>query len=224
MTFGLSLLGSILFWGSCLGLRKTDWSWSVAPLPERGGGWERALCDSCGPSTKKCPAAGGKGYCPAAVVFAQPIVSRLEVFLRLLSQWYLYGRATSLLTKHAQVVLQYTHSVDVESWAWIYTMNFSTSHKGALCRSFFPEVEQRLQVNLPITPAFTAMVSGHGKTKSYLHRFGFIDSPMCPCKGGDQTPEHLIYHCNILETQRKIMKQRIKKCGGTWPTPPTRNW
>jgi len=94
---------------------------------------------------------------------------------------------------------------------------WESTDKGALCRSFFPEVEQRLQVNLPITPAFTAMVSGHGKTKSYLHRFGFIDSLMCPCKGGDQTPEHFIYHCNILETQRKIMIQRIKKSGGTWP-------
>src|SRR5215471_5961613 len=68
--------------------------------------------------------------------------------------------------------------------------------------SFLPSVEQRLQANLPISPAFTAIVSGHGKTKSYLHRFGFIDSQTCPCKGGDQTPEHLIHHCNILETQR----------------------
>jgi len=95
---------------------------------------------------------------------------------------------------------------------------WESTEKGALCRSFFPEAEQRLQVNLPITPAFTAMVSGHGKTKSYLNRFGFIDSQMCPCKGSDQTPEHLIYHCHILETQRKIMIQRIKKSGGTWPT------
>jgi len=65
-----------------------------------------------------------------------------------------------------------------------------STNKGALCRSFFPEVQQTTS-DLPITPAFPAMVSGHGK-KSYLHRFGFIDSPMCPCKGGEQTPEHLI--------------------------------
>jgi len=41
---------------------------------------------------------------------------------------------------------------------------WESTDKGALCRSFFPEVEQRLQVNLPITPAFRAMVSGHVKT------------------------------------------------------------
>ena len=38
------------------------------------------------------------------------------------------------------------------------------TEKGALCRSFFPTVEQRLKVKLPITPEFTAMVTGHGKT------------------------------------------------------------
>jgi ribonuclease HI len=68
------------------------------------------------------------------------------------------------------------------------------TNKGALCRSFLLSVEQRLQANLPISPAFTAIVSGHGKTKSYLHRFRIIDSQMCPCKGGDQTTEHLIHH------------------------------
>ena len=79
-------------------------------------------------------------------------------------------------------------------------------------------VEQRLQARLPISPAFTAIVSGHGKTKSYLHRFGIIDSQTCPCKGGDEIPEHLIHHCNILETQRDVMKHTIQMSGGTWPT------
>jgi len=95
---------------------------------------------------------------------------------------------------------------------------WESTNKGALCRSFLPPVEQRLQSNLPISPEFTAIVSGHGKTKFYLHRFGIIDNQTCPCKGGDQTPEHLIYHCNFLETHRGVMKQTIQKSGGTWPT------
>ena len=66
------------------------------------------------------------------------------------------------------------------------------TEKGALCRSFFPTVEQRLKVKLPITPEFTAMVTGHGKTKPYLHRFKLTESPTCPCNEGAQTPEHLI--------------------------------
>ena len=91
------------------------------------------------------------------------------------------------------------------------------TNKGAKWRLFLPSVEQRLQARLPISPEFVAIVSGHGKTKSYLHRFGIIDSPTCQCNGGDQRPEHLIHHCNILETQRDVLKHAIQMSGGTWP-------
>jgi len=40
--------------------------------------------------------------------------------------------------------------------------------KGAICRSFFPKLEQRLRLRIPITPEFTAIVSGHWKTRAYL--------------------------------------------------------
>jgi hypothetical protein len=50
------------------------------------------------------------------------------------------------------------------------------------------------------------MVTGHGKTKAYLHRFKLIDNPMCPCNEGTQSTEHLIYDCRILERQRKNLK------------------
>jgi len=45
---------------------------------------------------------------------------------------------------------------------------------------FFPTVEQRLKIRIPITPEFTVIVSGHGKTKSYLHRFELTDNPCAP--------------------------------------------
>jgi hypothetical protein len=56
--------------------------------------------------------------------------------------------------------------------------------KGALCRSFFLTVEQRLKLKIPITSEFTAIVTGHEKTESYLHRFKLIDNPMWPCNEG----------------------------------------
>jgi hypothetical protein len=62
------------------------------------------------------------------------------------------------------------------------------------------------------------MVTGHRKTKSYQHIFKLIDSPMCPCNEGVQTPEHLIYACKILEVLRSSLKQHIKAGGGSWPT------
>jgi hypothetical protein len=57
---------------------------------------------------------------------------------------------------------------------------------------------------MPITPEFTAIVSGHGKTKSYLHRFKLINNPMCPCNEEAQSSEHLIYDCKILKDQRQL--------------------
>jgi hypothetical protein len=71
--------------------------------------------------------------------------------------------------------------------------------KGAVCRSFFPTVEQTLKLRIPITPEFTAIVSGHGKTKAYLNRFNLTDNPMCPCNEGEQSVEHLIHVFRILE-------------------------
>jgi len=49
------------------------------------------------------------------------------------------------------------------------------------CRSFFPVVEQRLKMKLPIMPKFTTLITGDGKTKSYQHRFKTKNDPTCPC-------------------------------------------
>jgi hypothetical protein len=68
-------------------------------------------------------------------------------------------------------------------------------------QTFFPTIQQRLKIRIPITPDFTAIVSGHGKTKAYLNRFNLTDNPMCPCNEGEQSVEHIIYVCRILEPQ-----------------------
>jgi hypothetical protein len=96
---------------------------------------------------------------------------------------------------------------------------WESTEKGAVCRLFFPSVEQRLKMRLPITPKFTAIVTSHRKTKSYLHRFKLTDNPTCPCNEGIQTPEHLIYDCKLIEVQRSSLKQHIMADGGNWPTP-----
>jgi hypothetical protein len=66
---------------------------------------------------------------------------------------------------------------------------WNSTEKGALCQLFFPVVQQRLKMKIPITPEFTAIVTGHGKTKSYLHRFKIADSPTCHVSGST-SPRH----------------------------------
>ena len=87
----------------------------------------------------------------------------------------------------------------------IWQAQWERAVKGSTRRSFCPNVEQRLRLWIPITHEFTAIVSGHGKTRAYLNRFKIIDDPMCPCNEGEQTVEHLIYVCSILEPRRSTM-------------------
>jgi hypothetical protein len=98
-----------------------------------------------------------------------------------------------------------------------WQLQWDTTTKGAVCRSFFPRLDQRLQLRIPLTPEFTALVTGHGKTKSYLHRFKLADDPTCPCNQGPLTPDHIIYDCNIIEAQRSYLIKQIMLSGGTWP-------
>jgi hypothetical protein len=55
----------------------------------------------------------------------------------------------------------------LEQWQ----LQWNNAAKGTVCRSFFQNLVQRLKTKIPITPKFTALVTGHGKTRSYLHRF-----------------------------------------------------
>jgi len=79
----------------------------------------------------------------------------------------------------------------LEQWQ----QQWKNTAKGAVCRSFFPRLEPRLKMKMPITPEFTELVTGHGKTKSYLYRFKLADDPTCPCNEGQQTSNHKIFEC-----------------------------
>jgi hypothetical protein len=88
--------------------------------------------------------------------------------------------------------------------------------KGLTTKQFFPNIKDRLKLRIKITPNFTAIVTAHGKTKAYLHRFKIIDSPECPCEARPQTVDHLIYECQKLKKDRKnLIRTTAKK--DTWP-------
>lgn len=98
-----------------------------------------------------------------------------------------------------------------------WQQQWENTQNGALCRSFFPTVEGRLKLKIPTTYKFTSLTTGHGLTKSYLHRFKIIQDPMCLCNEGEQTPEHLIFNCKILERQRRPLKHKIMAKESRWP-------
>jgi hypothetical protein len=67
-----------------------------------------------------------------------------------------------------------------------------------------------------LTPNFTAMVTAHGKTTSYLNRFKLIESPVCPCANGNQAVEHIVYGCGKLNNERRKLIADISK-EDHWP-------
>ena len=73
---------------------------------------------------------------------------------------------------------------------------------------------------MPRSPVFrelTTMLTGHGKIRSHLYRFGLTDNAMCTCEE-EQTADRLIVQCKKLHNQRNEMKKQIKNNGGNWPT------
>mgnify|MGYP003701515757 CR=1 FL=1 len=61
----------------------------------------------------------------------------------------------------------------IEKWQQIWT----SSTNGALTKSFFPSVKDRLMIQIPMTNTtrnFTTMVTGHGPLRSYYYRFRIL--------------------------------------------------
>ena len=88
--------------------------------------------------------------------------------------------------------------------------------KGLITKQFFPIIKDRLTTKIKLTPNFTALVTAHGKTKAYLHRFKITESPECPCDGGNQTVDHLLYDCSKLQREREKLIRKVSK-QDNWP-------
>jgi hypothetical protein len=97
---------------------------------------------------------------------------------------------------------------------------WTSSTKGAVSKLFFLHIKERLKITLPVSAEFTAMVTGHGLTRSYLHRFKLILNSTFPCRlKEEQTINHIILNCTQLENQRSTLHKAIVRTGDTWPPP-----
>jgi hypothetical protein len=50
-----------------------------------------------------------------------------------------------------------------------WQMDWETCTKAAITKEFFPNVRGRLKIKTSINPNFTAMVTGHWRTRAYRH-------------------------------------------------------
>jgi hypothetical protein len=92
---------------------------------------------------------------------------------------------------------------DIEEEATIkWQKEWENCPKAGRTKQFFSNVQDRLKLNINVTPSFAAMVTVHGKTRAYLHPFKILEHATCPCNKGDQTIDHLLNQCTLLQTKR----------------------
>ena len=60
------------------------------------------------------------------------------------------------------------------------------------------------------------MVTGHGNIRSYLHRFKIIETPICPCVTTEQTKDHWLFECELINRERDNFISTILKTD-VWP-------
>jgi hypothetical protein len=67
-----------------------------------------------------------------------------------------------------------------------------------------------------LTQNFKTILSGHGKTREYLHSFNITEEPTHPRGKGDQTTDHIIYACERLTKERDRLRKTVIRTN-KWP-------
>jgi hypothetical protein len=88
--------------------------------------------------------------------------------------------------------------------------------KGTITKEYFPVVAERLKMKINLTQNFTTMVTGNSNRRSCLHRFKIIKTPICPCGTTDQTREHSLFECELLNKERDNIISKVLKTD-VWP-------
>jgi hypothetical protein len=92
----------------------------------------------------------------------------------------------------------------------------ANSTKGAVRKLFSPNIKERMKTRIPISAEVTAMVTGHGVTRSYRHRFKFIpNSTWLSRIKKEQTICNIILNCTQLENDRRILRKAVVRTSDT---------
>jgi hypothetical protein len=110
------------------------------------------------------------------------------------------------------VVLSELGEISVEKWQ----RKWDQTPQGEITREYFPVVAERLKMKINITPNFTTMVIKHANVRSYLHRFKIIETPICPCSTTEQTIDHLLFECELLNKDIDNLISTVSKTD-VWP-------
>jgi hypothetical protein len=72
----------------------------------------------------------------------------------------------------------------------------------------------RLKIGINVTPNFIAMVNVHGNIKTDVYKYKIIESPVCSCKKGEHSVDHILFDCKLLQHEStKISGDTVRKLG-----------
>lgn len=102
----------------------------------------------------------------------------------------------------------------------LWEQQWLESEKGAQTKEFFLTVQDRREADFKLSYKLTQVLSGHGRTKVYLHRFNILPDPMCRCDfSSRQTWHHILFDCRLFERERAFFMRDVITKGFTWPPP-----
>jgi hypothetical protein len=110
------------------------------------------------------------------------------------------------------VVMRELSEISVETWQ----REWDLTTMGEITKDCFPLVAGRFNININITPNLTTIVTGHGNIRSYLHRFKTIVTPTCACGCSDQTIDHMLCECALINQKRDSLISTVVKTD-VWP-------
>ena len=108
--------------------------------------------------------------------------------------------------------------ISVEKWQ----REWDQTTKGKITREYFRVVADRLKMKINIAQNFTTVVTWHGNIRSYPHRFKTTETPICPCDTTDQTIDHLLFECELLNKERDNLISTVLKTD-VWPISNKKN-
>jgi len=88
----------------------------------------------------------------------------------------------------------------------VWQSEWDASNKGELTITFFPIVKDRTSKRLQMCINLSTIVTGHGKLRSYCHRFKITEEPTYLCKMSPQTADRLLWQCELLRNKDKFLQ------------------
>lgn len=113
----------------------------------------------------------------------------------------------------ALATMEAAKSAAITEWQHRWT----NSSKGRWTFAFFPDIATRLQQPIWLNHHLSQFLTGHGDFREKLASLHLTPSPLCECGSGNESAEHVIFHCPRTLFSRQRLELAVLRAGNLWP-------